>query len=64
MTPEEIVTSILTANVGILASPDSEHLSVADLMNKAAMAGFQLGVKTSNSMFEGAFAVQAARVGK
>jgi len=64
MTPEEVVSSICTANLEILASPDSAHLNVVDLMNKAGMAGFKLGSRTAGAMFEGALAVHAARISK
>lgn len=64
MTPEEIVASVQTEILEILESPDSEGMSVVDLMNRAGMAGFQLGSGVTRSMFEGAFAVKVAQITK
>jgi len=64
MTAEEITTSVRTATLEILASPDSEGMNLVDLMNKAGMTCFTLGVRASNSMHEGALAVLKARISK
>lgn len=64
MTPEEIVASVHTAILEILAAPDSASMNLVDLMNKAGMACFTLGVRASNSMIQGALEVHKARISR
>jgi hypothetical protein len=67
MTPEEIVSEINRKNRAIFYTrPDYRTLTpeqVLELMDAAAMRGFQFGSNVALSMVQGALLVQLARSG-
>lgn len=66
MTPDEIVTEINRKNRDALYLRDDchslTHEQVLDLMDAAAMRGFQFGSNVALSMVQGALLVQLARM--
>lgn len=66
MTPEEIVVEINRKNRHALyLRNDFQHLDheqVLELMNAAALQGFQFGSNVALSMVQGALLVQVARI--
>lgn len=65
MTPDEIVSEISRKNRDVLYMRDDyrnlTHDQVLDLMDAAAMQGFQFGSNVALSMVQGALLVQMAR---
>lgn len=66
MTPDEIVTEINRKNRNALYLLDDyhslSHEQVLELMDAAAMRGFQFGSNVALSMVQGALLVQLARM--
>lgn len=66
MTPDEIVTEINQKNREVLYVRDNYHSltheQVLELMDAAAMHGFQFGSNVALSMVQGALLVQLARM--
>ncbi len=66
MTPDEIVTEINRKNRDTLYVRDDyqslTHEQVLDLMDAAAMQGFQFGSNVALSMVQGALLIQLARM--
>ncbi len=66
MTPDEIVTEINRKNRDALYTRDDylmlTHDQVLELMDAAAMRGFQFGSNVALSMVQGALLVQVARM--